>query len=79
MTYLPATRIGLTHRGRIAPDFWADLVVFNPETIQDTATYEDPHRYADGISHVIVNGVTAVLDGMPTGATAGRVINKYDR
>ena len=79
MTYLPATRIGLTHRGRIAPDFWADLVVFDPDKIRDTATYEDPHQYADGIHHVIVNGVTAVLNGLPTGATAGKVIDGHDR
>ena len=78
MTHLPATRIGLTRRGQIAPGYWADLVAFDPNRIRDTATYEEPHNYAEGILHVIVNGVPAVLNGRPTGDTPGKVITTFD-
>ena len=61
MTLLPATRLGLTQRGRIAPGMWADLVVFDPDTVTDTATFEMPHQYPIGIRDVVVNGVAVVL------------------
>jgi N-acyl-D-aspartate/D-glutamate deacylase len=52
----------------------ADLVVFNPATITDKATFEKPHQYAEGVSHVLVNGVLVVDDGRVTGARPGRVL-----
>lgn len=63
MTALPASRIHLADRGRIAPNMAADVVVFDPSTVQDTATFEDPFRYPVGINAVIVNGVISLRDG----------------
>jgi|DewCreStandDraft_1066081.scaffolds.fasta_scaffold01743_13 N-acyl-D-amino-acid deacylase len=74
MTGLPAKRLGLTRRGRIQPGFAADLVIFDPATVIDRATFEQPHHYPDGIEHVLVNGVFAVREGRLTGALAGRVL-----
>ena len=65
MTSLTASRLKLRDRGAIREGAWADLVVFDPERIIDTATYDDPHRYPAGIDHVIVNG-TVVTDGEET-------------
>ena len=77
MTLLPATRMGLSRRGRIAPGFAADLVVFDPETVADTATFESPHSYAEGIPHVAVNGELVVEAGQFTGRTPGKVIRGF--
>jgi len=74
MTTLPASRLGLTRRGRLAPGFAADIAVLDPATIADRATFADPHRYAAGVPHVFVNGKAAVADGKATGATPGRVL-----
>jgi len=74
MTSLPAAILGLADRGTIQPGKAADLVVFDPETVADTATFEAPHSYPEGISHVVVNGRLAVRDGRPTGAMAGQVV-----
>jgi N-acyl-D-amino-acid deacylase len=74
MTSLPAALFGLHERGRIAPGYHADLVLFDPKTILDTATYDAPYRYPLGISYVWVNGVAVVRDGRPTGARPGRVL-----
>ena len=59
MTSLPADRFGLTGRGRIEPGAVADLVVFDPATIRDTATYEQPHSFPEGLTAVVVNGALA--------------------
>ena len=77
MTFLPAQRLGLSQRGRIAPGLWADLVVFDSRTVKDTATFQSPHSYADGISHVIVNGIPVIRDGLFTGATPGKVLTSF--
>jgi N-acyl-D-amino-acid deacylase len=74
MTQLPATRLGLRDRGVIREGAYADLVVLNPVTIADVATFTDPHRYPEGIQHVLVNGQFVVRDGRQTEARPGRVL-----
>jgi N-acyl-D-amino-acid deacylase len=74
MTGLPARRLRLADRGVLAPGAMADVVVFDAATVADRATYEDPHRYAAGIGHVLVNGRVVVADGEHTGALPGRVL-----
>ena len=78
MTLLPATRLGMTRRGRIAPGFAADIVVLNPETVADTATFESPHSYPIGIPHVAVNGKMVIENGEFTGSTPGKVLLGFD-
>jgi N-acyl-D-amino-acid deacylase len=74
MTSLAAQIIGLKDRGLVARGYWADLVVFDPATIADKATFTEPHQYPDGIPYVFVNGVMVVDNGKFTGATAGKVL-----
>jgi N-acyl-D-amino-acid deacylase len=74
MTALPARQFGLRERGTIARGNWADLVVFDPQTIADRATYADPFVQATGIDHVYVNGRAVMRDGISTGARPGRVL-----
>ncbi|HXQ31685.1 MAG TPA: D-aminoacylase [Steroidobacteraceae bacterium] len=74
LTSLPASNLSLTDRGRLKPGYVADLVVFDPATIADHATYERPHQFATGVSEVVVNGRLALKDGEPTGAATGRVV-----
>jgi N-acyl-D-amino-acid deacylase len=74
MTAAAAHRFGLVGRGLLVPGAWADVVVFDPATIADRATYEAPHQYPVGIRHVLVNGVPVVRDGEVTGARPGRVL-----
>ena len=57
----------------------ADLVVFDPAAVREMATYSDPHQYAAGIPHVVVNGTITVRDGEHNGARAGRVVRRQDR
>ena len=76
MTSFPAWRFGLPDRGLIAGGKAADLVVFDPETILDRATYEDPRKYPEGIHHVIVNGVHSIAMGEFTGKCGGRVLRR---
>jgi N-acyl-D-amino-acid deacylase len=74
MTGLPAKRLALRDRGVLAPGAKADVVVFDAATVADRATYEDPHRYATGVGHVLVNGRVVIDDGEHTGARPGRVL-----
>jgi N-acyl-D-aspartate/D-glutamate deacylase len=76
MTGLPAAKFRLQGRGRVAEGAFADLVVFDPATIRDAATFEDPHRPAEGIPWVLVNGTAVVRDGAPTGARPGRPLRR---
>ncbi|WP_326632713.1 D-aminoacylase [Nonomuraea fuscirosea] len=76
MTSLPAGNLGLRDRGLLAPGKFADIVVFDPETVGDHATYEEPHRYATGVRHVVVNGLPALTDGVPTGNLPGRALRR---
>jgi N-acyl-D-amino-acid deacylase len=74
MTAHPATVLSLMDRGSLKAGYYADVVVFDPATVQDHATYTDPHRYATGVSHVLVNGVLALENGEPTAARPGRFV-----
>ncbi|MEJ2702203.1 MAG: amidohydrolase family protein [Sedimentisphaerales bacterium] len=74
LTSLPADNLKLDRRGRLQKGYFADVVVFNPKTITDRATYEEPHQYATGVIHVFVNGVQVLKDGEHTGAKPGRVV-----
>src|SRR6184192_1662179 len=71
---LPATNLGLDHRGFIQEGMFADVVVFDPATIADRATFEKPHQYSVGMKHVFVNGVHVLKDGEHTGAKPGRAL-----
>lgn len=75
MTGLPAQKLRWKDRGRLQEGYAADLVIFDPETVIDRATYEEPHRYPQGILHVIVNGTLVVKDGTYTGNRPGRVLS----
>jgi N-acyl-D-amino-acid deacylase len=74
MTSLSAQRLGFPDRGLLRPGMAADVTCIAPETVRDTATYEDPRRLPEGIPYVIVNGVVVVDDGRHTGALAGRAL-----
>lgn len=74
LTALPAANLGLRRRGSLAPGYYADVVAFDPGTITDHATFEEPHQYATGVVHVLVNGVPVLRDGEHTGATPGRFV-----
>lgn len=76
MTTLPARRFGLAQRGAIAENYWADLVLFNPDTVHDTATFADPIRPAQGIDRVWVNGVLSYTAQGLTGNRAGRFLSR---
>ena len=76
MTSFPARRFRLGKRGLIAPGYAADIVVFDPNGISDKATYDDPKRFPEGISHVLVNGTQAIVSGVHRGARAGRAIEE---
>ena len=76
MTSLPASTFGLTDRGVLEPGYAADLVVLDPATVADRATFADPHRLSVGVRDVVVNGVVALRDGEPTGARPGRRLRR---
>ena len=74
MTHLPATNLKLKDRGLLKEGYYADVVIFDPATVQDHATFAKPHQYSTGVDHVFVNGVQVLKDGEHTGATPGRVV-----
>lgn len=74
MTSFPAQRLGLWDRGVIRESMWADIVVFNPDTVMDKATYQNPHQYPEGIEYVIVNGEIVIANGQQTQNCPGRVL-----
>jgi N-acyl-D-aspartate/D-glutamate deacylase len=76
MTGAPAAAWGFRDRGVLRPGAWADLAVFDPARVADRSTYEEPHRYATGVSTVIVNGDVVVDGGDHTGALPGRVLTR---
>ena len=73
-SWLPAATVGMSDRGLIALGMAADVVVFDPNTIIDHATYENPALPSEGVKHVIVNGLVSMRDGAPTGARGGRAL-----
>ena len=75
LTALPADRLNIRRRGRLEPGYFADLAIFDPEAIQDHATYEAPHQYATGMVHVFVNGVPVLRDGTTPAPSPGRVVH----
>ena len=76
MSSFPAQRMGIEDRGILRPGLKADIVVFNPTTIIDRATFEKPHQYAEGVAAVIVNGQIALNGGRMTGVRAGRALRR---
>jgi dihydroorotase/N-acyl-D-amino-acid deacylase len=76
LTSVPAARLGLHDRGVVREGAYADLVVFDPSTVADVATYTDPVRYPIGIDHVVVNGRPAIVDGAETGERPGRLLRR---
>jgi N-acyl-D-amino-acid deacylase len=76
MTGGSASALGLLERGLIREGYWADLTLFDPGTVAEGNTFDDPHRYPIGIAAVIVNGVVVVEDGTHTGALPGKVLRR---
>jgi len=76
MTSMPARRVGIRDRGILQPGFKADVVIFDPATVVDRATFEKPHQYAEGFFHVLVNGVLVIDDGKMTGERPGAVLRR---
>jgi dihydroorotase/N-acyl-D-amino-acid deacylase len=74
MTSAVTRRLSLSDRGLLQEGMYADVVVFDPRTISDRATFENPHQLSTGVKHVLVNGVTVVQDGRHTGAKPGRIL-----
>lgn len=74
LTTLPATNLKLDRRGALKVGYYADVLVFDPQKVQDHSTFEDPHQLSTGMSHVFVNGVQVLRDGEHTGALPGRVV-----
>ena len=74
MTKLPASVLGLKDRGEIKSGYWADLVIFDPNTIIDNATFEEPHQYSSGISYVMVNGALVIENGKHTQSLTGKIL-----
>jgi dihydroorotase/N-acyl-D-amino-acid deacylase len=71
---LPAQRMRLGDRGVLKVGLWADIVIFDPTTVRDRATFENPNQLAEGMDYVLVNGVPVIADGKMTGALPGKVL-----
>ena len=78
MTSITAMRFGLAGRGQIRENYFADIVIFDPDTVEDLATWSDPNRYPRGIEYVIVNGKVVIDQGEHTGILPGRVLKKCE-
>ena len=78
MTSMPADKLGIKERGRIAEGYFADIVIFDFNKIQDKATFTEPHQYPDGIPYVIVNGEIVIANSEHTGSLPGKVIKSSD-
>ena len=76
MSTMPAERMGLRERGQLREGWFADVVIFNPATVSDQATFEDPHQYPVGIDWVLVNGEIAVENGQYRNLRPGRVLRR---
>ena len=76
MTSDPCRRLGVSDRGWLRPGYRADIVLFDPDRVSDTASYEEPIRYPDGVHTVVVNGVVTVEAGQHTGARAGQIVRR---
>ncbi|MCO4823108.1 MAG: amidohydrolase family protein, partial [Flavobacteriaceae bacterium] len=74
LTFLPASNLKIKKRGSLSEGYFADIAIFNPDTIQDHATFAEPHQLASGMIHVFVNGEHVLKDGKHTGATPGQVV-----
>jgi N-acyl-D-amino-acid deacylase len=74
LTALPAKNLGIQGRGSLLPDYFADIVIFDPAKVQDHATFDAPHQYSTGVRDVLVNGTVVLRDGEHTGATPGQVV-----
>ena len=74
LLFQPAANLKIDRRGRLAPGYFADVVIFDPATIADRSTFKQPHQYSVGVQHVLVNGVPVLRNGDHTGATPGRVV-----
>jgi N-acyl-D-amino-acid deacylase len=74
LTSFPAGNLRIEKRGLLTPGYFADIVIFDPEKVQDHSTFDKPHQYSTGMSHVFVNGVQVLREGEHTGATPGRVV-----
>jgi N-acyl-D-amino-acid deacylase len=79
MTSLPANTFHFAGRGELREGNWADIVLFDPEKVQDEATYKDPHRYPKGIPYVLVNGIVVLNNGEHTGAKAGQALRQVTK
>ncbi len=79
LSALPCENLGIAKRGKLQPGYFADIVLFDPKTIADHATFEKPHQYATGMQHVFVNGVQVLENGEPTKKAAGRFVKRENK
>jgi N-acyl-D-aspartate/D-glutamate deacylase len=76
MTGLPARTLGLEKRGLLRPGYAADIVVFDPATMRDVATFTDPYHYSEGVRQLFINGVAVIRDGTLTGEKPGKALKR---
>ena len=76
MTLFPAQTLGLLDRGAVREGMWADIVIFDPDTIIDKATYTHPHQYPDGIHYVIINGEIVIKNKQHTTVKPGKILRR---